>query len=397
MITRWLEKIGRIVLKWLGYTGEVMLLLGETLRQMKKPPRLRLVFAQMAHLGVDTLPIVALTLLFTGMVMTLQVVHEFIRFGAQATIGGVIAIAIGRELTKGLGTGGVTDIGEAAAKSDAEKIKAAMQGADLVFVTASMGGGAGTGAAPVVAKIAKDMGILTVGVVTVPFSFEGARKKRIANEGIAKMQGNLDALIAIQNDNLMKLPENKHMSLVDAFKAADDVLRQAIRCITELILTTGVINVDFADVRNTMVNKGIAHMGIGSAKGENRALEAAKQAIFSPLLETTVKGAKALLLNVTAPKDSFTVSEFQEASQFITENVEREDVETIIGTAYSDDEDDKIVITVIATGFDDDVEMISKEVFSKGKESDKKQNVELVDTFTEPQVFKIPDWMKGKK
>ena len=138
-------------------------------------------------------------------------------------------------------------------------------------------------------------------------------------------------------------------------------------------------------------------MGIGSAKGENRALEAAKQAIFSPLLETTVKGAKALLLNVTAPKDSFTVIEFQEASQFITENVEREDVETIIGTAYSDDEDDKIVITVIATGFDDDVEMISKEVFSKGKESDKKQNVELVDTFTEPQVFKIPDWMKGKK
>ena len=146
-----------------------------------------------------------------------------------------------------------------------------------------------------------------------------------------------------------------------------------------------------------MVNKGIAHMGIGSAKGENRALEAAKQAIFSPLLDTTVKGAKALLLNVTAPKNSFTVSEFQEASQFITENVEREDVETIIGTAYSDDEDDKIVITVIATGFDNDVNVTKTDGFSKEKESEKKQNVELVDTFKEPQVFEIPDWMKVKK
>ena len=192
---------------------------------------------------------------------------------------GIKAIAIGRELTKGLGTGGVADLGEAAAKGDEEKIKEALKGADLVFVTASMGGGAGTGAAPVVAKLAKDMGILTVGVVTVPFSFEGARKKRIANEGIAKMQGNLDALIVIHNDNLMKLPENKHMSLVNAFKAADDVLRQAINCIAELILTTGEINVDFADLTSTFrqSQSGDALLGIGES--QRSAIEAVQKAV----------------------------------------------------------------------------------------------------------------------
>ena len=204
---------------------------------------------------------------------------------------GIKAIAIGRELTKGLGTGGVADLGEAAAKGDEEKIKEALKGADLVFVTASMGGGAGTGAAPVVAKLAKDMGILTVGVVTVPFSFEGARKKRIANEGIAKMQGNLDALIVIHNDNLMKLPENKHMSLVNAFKAADDVLRQAINCIAELILTTGEINVDFADLTSTFrqSQSGDALLGIGES--QRSAIEAVQRAVESPLVEKSLTGA----------------------------------------------------------------------------------------------------------
>ena len=226
---------------------------------------------------------------------------------------GIRAIAIGRELTKGLGTGGVADIGEAAAKGDADKIKDAMRGADLVFVTASMGGGAGTGAAPVVARLAKDMGILTVGVVTVPFSFEGARKKRIANEGIAKMQGNLDALIVVHNDNLMKLPENRHMSLVDAFKAADDVLRQAINCIAELILTTGEINVDFADLTSTFrqSQSGDALLGIGES--QKSAIEAVQKAVESPLVEKSLTGARGVILNLSG-SEHMTLDDVGEAT-----------------------------------------------------------------------------------
>ena len=264
-------------------------------------------------------------------------------------------IAIGRELTKGLGTGGVTDIGEAAAKSDAEKIKAAMRGADLVFVTASMGGGAGTGAAPVVAKLAKDMGILTIGVVTVPFSFEGPRKKRIANEGIAKMQGNLDALLAIQNDNLLKLPENKQMSLVNAFKAADDVLRQAISCITELILTTGVINVDFADVTSIFrqSQSGDALLGIGES--QTSAVDAVQRAVASPLVEKSLTGARGLILNLSG-SESMTLYDVNAATQYIYENT-HPDVNIILGTVIDSAMGDKIRATIIATDFVDGVVM----------------------------------------
>ena len=264
-------------------------------------------------------------------------------------------IAIGRELTKGLGTGGVTDIGEAAAKSDAEKIKAAMQGADLVFVTASMGGGAGTGAAPVVAKLAKDMGILTIGVVTVPFSFEGPRKKRIANEGIAKMQGNLDALLAIQNDNLLKLPENKQMSLVNAFKAADDVLRQAISCITELILTTGVINVDFADVTSIFrqSQSGDALLGIGES--QTSAVDAVQRAVASPLVEKSLTGARGLILNLSG-SESMTLYDVNAATQYIYENT-HPDVNIILGTVIDSAMGEKIRATIIATDFVDGVVM----------------------------------------
>ena len=264
-------------------------------------------------------------------------------------------IAIGRELTKGLGTGGVTDIGEAAAKSDAEKIKAAMRGADLVFVTASMGGGAGTGAAPVVAKLAKDMGILTIGVVTVPFSFEGPRKKRIANEGIAKMQGNLDALLAIQNDNLLKLPENKQMSLVNAFKAADDVLRQAISCITELILTTGVINVDFADVTSIFrqSQSGDALLGIGES--QTSAVDAVQRAVASPLVEKSLTGARGLILNLSG-SESMTLYDVNAATQYIYENT-HPDVNIILGTVIDSAMGEKIRATIIATDFVDGVVM----------------------------------------
>lgn len=273
---------------------------------------------------------------------------------------GVKALAIGRELTKGLGTGGVADIGEAAAKSDAEKIKAVMKGADLVFVTASMGGGAGTGAAPVVAKIAKDLGILTVGVVTVPFSFEGARKKRIANEGIAKMQGNLDALIGIQNDNLMKLPENRQLSLVNAFKAADDVLRQAIQCITELILTTGVINVDFADVTSIFrqSESGDALLGIGES--QMSAVDAVQKAVESPLVEKSLTGARGLILNLSG-SEAMTLYDVNAATQYIYENT-HPDVNIILGTVIDPAMGQKIRATIIATDFVDGVVMKAQRI-----------------------------------
>ena len=268
---------------------------------------------------------------------------------------GVKTLAIGRELTKGLGTGGVADLGEAAAKGDEAKIKEVLKGADLVFVTASMGGGAGTGAAPVVAKIAKDMGILTVGVVTVPFSFEGARKKRIANEGIAKMQGNLDALIVVHNDNLMKLPENKHMTLVNAFKAADDVLRQAINCIAELILTTGEINVDFADLTSTFrqSQSGDALLGIGES--QRSAIEAVQKAVESPLVEKSLTGARGLILNLSG-SERMTLDDVGEATNYIRENT-HPDVNIILGTVIDSSMGQTIRATIIATDFVDGVVM----------------------------------------
>ena len=293
-------------------------------------------------------------------------------------------IAIGRELTKGLGTGGVTDIGEAAAKSDAEKIKAAMQGADLVFVTASMGGGAGTGAAPVVAKIAKDMGILTVGVVTVPFSFEGARKKRIANEGIAKMQGNLDALIVIHNDNLMKLPENKHMTLVNAFKAADDVLRQAINCIAELILTTGEINVDFADLTSIFrqSQSGDALLGIGES--QRSAIEAVQRAVESPLVEKSLTGARGLILNLSG-SERMTLDDVSEATNYIRENT-HPDVNIILGTVIDSSMGQTIRATIIATDFVDGAVMKAQRM----EAPESKLQTESIASLEPPSFMKQP-------
>ena len=297
---------------------------------------------------------------------------------------GVKALAIGRELTKGLGTGGVADLGEAAAKGDEAKIKEALKGADLVFVTASMGGGAGTGAAPVVAKIAKDMGILTVGVVTVPFSFEGARKKRIANEGIAKMQGNLDALIVIHNDNLMKLPENKHMTLVNAFKAADDVLRQAINCIAELILTTGEINVDFADLTSIFrqSQSGDALLGIGES--QRRAIEAVQKAVESPLVEKSLTGARGLILNLSG-SERMTLDDVGEATNYIRENTDP-DVNIILGTVIDSSMGQTIRATIIATDFVDGVVMKAQRM----EAPESKLKTESIASLEPPAFMKQP-------
>ena len=297
---------------------------------------------------------------------------------------GVKALAIGRELTKGLGTGGVADLGEAAAKGDEAKIKEALKGADLVFVTASMGGGAGTGAAPVVAKIAKDMGILTVGVVTVPFSFEGARKKRIANEGIAKMQGNLDALIVVHNDNLMKLPENKHMTLVNAFKAADDVLRQAINCIAELILTTGEINVDFADLTSIFrqSQSGDALLGIGES--QRSAIEAVQKAVESPLVEKSLTGARGLILNLSG-SERMTLDDVGEATNYIRENT-HPDVNIILGTVIDSSMGQTIRATIIATDFVDGVVMKAQRM----EAPESKLKTESIASLEPPSFMKQP-------
>ena len=297
---------------------------------------------------------------------------------------GVKALAIGRELTKGLGTGGVADLGEAAAKGDEAKIKEVLKGADLVFVTASMGGGAGTGAAPVVAKIAKDMGILTVGVVTVPFSFEGARKKRIANEGIAKMQGNLDALIVVHNDNLMKLPENKHMTLVNAFKAADDVLRQAINCIAELILTTGEINVDFADLTSTFrqSQSGDALLGIGES--QRSAIEAVQKAVESPLVEKSLTGARGLILNLSG-SERMTLDDVGEATNYIRENTDP-DVNIILGTVIDSSMGQTIRATIIATDFVDGVVMKAQRM----EAPESKLKTESIASLEPPSFMKQP-------
>ena len=297
---------------------------------------------------------------------------------------GVKALAIGRELTKGLGTGGVADLGEAAAKGDEAKIKEVLKGADLVFVTASMGGGAGTGAAPVVAKIAKDMGILTVGVVTVPFSFEGARKKRIANEGIAKMQGNLDALIVVHNDNLMKLPENKHMTLVNAFKAADDVLRQAINCIAELILTTGEINVDFADLTSTFrqSQSGDALLGIGES--QRSAIEAVQKAVESPLVEKSLTGARGLILNLSG-SERMTLDDVGEATNYIRENT-HPDVNIILGTVIDSSMGQTIRATIIATDFVDGVVMKAQRM----EAPESKLKTESIASLEPPAFMKQP-------
>ena len=297
---------------------------------------------------------------------------------------GIKALAIGRELTKGLGTGGVADLGEAAAKGDEAKIKEVLKGADLVFVTASMGGGAGTGAAPVVAKIAKDMGILTVGVVTVPFSFEGARKKRVANEGIAKMQGNLDALIVVHNDNLMKLPENKHMTLVNAFKAADDVLRQAINCIAELILTTGEINVDFADLTSTFrqSQSGDALLGIGES--QRSAIEAVQKAVESPLVEKSLTGARGLILNLSG-SERMTLDDVGEATNYIRENT-HPDVNIILGTVIDSSMGQTIRATIIATDFVDGVVLKAQRM----EAPESKLKTESIASLEPPSFMKQP-------
>jgi cell division protein FtsZ len=259
-------------------------------------------------------------------------------------------LQLGENLTKGLGAGGNPEVGKASAEESKSDIKKALEGADMVFVTAGMGGGTGTGSAPVIAEIAKDMGILTVAVVTRPFRFEGPRRARIADEGIDNLRDHVDTVIVIPNDRLLNVVEKK-ATLIEAFKEADDVLRQGVQGISDIITIPGLINVDFADVKAVMADAGTALMGIGFAEGEQRAIEAAQAAISSPLLETDISGAKAVLVNVTAGPD-LTLSEVYEAADLIREGTDADDANIIFGTVVDPRLSGAVRITVLATGFD---------------------------------------------
>lgn len=256
-------------------------------------------------------------------------------------------LQIGEKLTKGLGAGARPEIGEKAAEESAEEIEAALKGADMVFVTCGMGGGTGTGAAPVVAKIAKDLGILTVGVVTKPFRFEAKARMTNALAGIENIKGNVDTLIVIPNDKLLEIVD-KRTTMPEALKKADEVLQQAVQGITDLINVPAVINLDFADVQTVMKDKGVAHIGIGMGKGDDKALEAVKMAVESPLLETTITGATHVIINVSG---DITLNDASEASDYVRE-LTGDDVNVIFGAMYDESQPDTCTITVIATGLD---------------------------------------------
>ena len=259
-----------------------------------------------------------------------------------------VTIQIGEKVTKGLGAGANPQIGEAAAQESREDIIKALEGADMVFVTAGMGGGTGTGAAPVVAECAKEVGALTVGVVTKPFAFEGKRRRAAAEKGIEFLTQKVDTIIVIPNDKLLQVVDKK-CSLSDAFGKADDVLRQGIKGISDLIQIPGLINLDFADVKTIMTEQGEALMGIGVGEGENRAVDAAKMAINSPLLETSIDGAKGILLNISGSSD-LSIFEVNEAAEIISEAADP-DANIIFGSVIDESLGDKVQITVVATGF----------------------------------------------
>ena len=270
-------------------------------------------------------------------------------------------IQLGEKITKGLGAGANPEVGEQAAEESIDEIREALEGADMVFITAGMGGGTGTGAAPVIADVAKELGLLTVGVVTKPFTFEGRKRAKSAELGINALKGKVDTLVIIPNDRLLSIADKK-TSFSQAFEMADDILKQGIQGISDLISVPNLINLDFADVKTIMYDKGVAHMGIGRASGDDRATEAAKLAINSPLLETSIEGAKSVLLNITAGSD-LGIFEVNEAADLIRDCVS-EDANIIFGAGIDESLKDEVKITVIATEFDQ----------YKDEKKDKKEN-----------------------
>ena len=259
-------------------------------------------------------------------------------------------IQLGPKYTRGLGAGSQTEVGQKAAEESEQALREALDGADMIFITAGMGGGTGTGAAPIVAGIAKELGALTVGVVTRPFTFEGPKRGRFAAEGIARLKENVDTLLIISNNRLLEVVDKK-TPMLEAFREADNVLRQGVQGISDLITAPGYVNLDFADVKTVMENQGTALMGIGVASGDERVIEATKKAISSPLLETSIDGAEQVLLNITGGLD-MTLFEAQDASDIVA-NAATGDVNIILGTSINEEMGDEIRVTVIATGIDE--------------------------------------------
>lgn len=306
-------------------------------------------------------------------------------------------VQIGDKLTKGLGAGANPEIGFKAAEESREQIMKSLQGADMVFVTAGMGGGTGTGAAPTVASIAKELGAVTVGVVTKPFTFEGRKRAKQAVEGIANLKAEVDTLITIPNDRLLQVVD-KNTSINDAFSIADDILRQGVQGISDLIAVPGLINLDFADVKTIMHNTGSALMGIGTASGDDRAVTAARNAISSPLLETSIEGAKGVLLSITGG-ESLGLFEVNEAAEVISEAAD-EEANIIFGAVIKEELGDEIRVTVIATGFDDESTSENVSDFTKifekkngrdGSESDSELTNSTIDN------LEIPAFLRRKK
>lgn len=294
-------------------------------------------------------------------------------------------VHIGTELTKGLGAGAEPQIGQQAAEENRDEIKEVLQGSDMVFITAGKGGGTGTGAAPVVAEIAKEVGALTIGVVTRPFAFEGRRRALVADEGVKKLKDKVDTLITIPNDRLLTVVEKK-TSVIDAFKVADEVLRQGVQGITDLITVPGLINLDLADIKTIMKDAGSALMGIGTARGENKATEAASAAIASPLLEASIEGARGVLLNISGSSD-LTLFEVNEAAEIVTDAT-HSDANIIFGAVIDDSLEDEARVTVIAAG----LEALPK----KQEEMEFLPKQSEVPSF-ETEELDIPTFLKKKK
>ena len=305
-------------------------------------------------------------------------------------------LVIGSKLTGGLGAGGKPEVGEKAAMEDTEIIANAVRGAHMVFITAGMGGGTGTGSAPVIAKIARDQGALTVGVVTKPFAFEGRAKMRTAEAGIAKLRQNVDTLVVIPNQHLLNLVDSKQ-SIKDAFIMADDVLRRAVQGIADIITKNGLVNIDFADVRSTMAGQGDALMGVGTGSGENRAVDAATNAINNPLLEDShIEGATRILVNIYAAEMPSTV-EVNDIMEIVTANA-HPDVETIHGITVDETDEamkDKITVTVIATGFPDDIDPIQNTMQNPGQSTGATPQSEPIQTsFLQNDFISASEWAK---
>ena len=307
-------------------------------------------------------------------------------------------IQIGEKITRGLGAGANPDIGAQAAEESKSEIAEALRGADMVFVTAGMGGGTGTGAAPIVAATAKEMGILTIGVVTKPFTFEGKKRLSQAERGVESLKGKVDTLVVIPNDKLLQIIDRK-TSIVEAFKMADDVLRQGVQGISDLIAIPGLVNLDFADVKTIMLNTGMAHMGVGRASGENRAEDAAKQAVQSPLLETSIEGARGVIINITGGTN-LGLHEVNTAAELIQRSVDPE-ANIIFGAVIDESLDEDIIITVIATGFEKDPSLNSSipvgEIVEKAWDKKINSIPNPADNSSSADNLDIPSFLRNKR